>query len=216
MQFKRNIQYYFGRIGLRFRFASFIFFERLVSDIDCSLLVDGVDIKRISVGELVHSHVTGFLSYEEAQEKILLPGCYFFVAFKGKCVLGSCWLVTGNVKLNFIDHEENLVTGIGYIAHVIVNSKARRQGVAAALINYAISAGRNIGLRKLIVCCDAKNTAIRRIMFNISFKQYLLIDYYRLFIFNIYCCKWISGSQIMLTNSQIGNLNFFILRGFPR
>lgn len=216
MQFKRNIQYYFGKIGLRFGFASFIFFERLLSDIDCSFFVNNISIKRINVDDLERSHVIGFLSFEEANEKILLPGCYFFVAFKGECVLGSCWLMTGSVNLNFMDHEDELCAGIGYIAHVIVNSKARRQGVAAALINYAISVGENIGLRKLIVCCDARNSAIRRIMFKISFKQYLVVDYSRLLFLNLYWCKWFYGDKMMRKDLQIGSLTFSPLRGFCR
>ncbi len=173
-------RYYLDRLGINPRWRSLIFFEKRIGSPPVAAPPAELSIDSVTLAGLRPRHVIGWLDSAQAAQLLSRPDVRFFAAEIDGEVVGSGWLETAVVQLDFLEHEETLPADTAYLTHLIVVPGQRGHGIARALVDYAAKLAAELGKHRLTVACVPENTAVRRVFEKCGFQPYRLAVYRRM------------------------------------
>ena len=207
------LTYYLARLGLVVRSKKLIFYEsphnfdqpfEPCTEIKFSIL----DANQIRASQ----SFLGWLRREDAISDAKTEGRWMLAAYKGKEMVGNCWLHSGSTDLGIFEINGRVAPDCVYITHVYVHPSARNYGLAKALITNAMKYARSIGYGRCNLCCVPENSAMIRIMCNLGWSYTHRAHYLRLFCFRRYSVAFPEKRKI-LTAFDTVYASSFIMHG---
>lgn len=171
--------YYLGRIGILLKRGRYSFYYLNCTNHACSSNLP-LTLKELRIGEMTDECIFGWLTLNEAIALIASPLNRMFLLLEDNKPVASCWIQYGKVNLDFLEQYAVLPLDSVYLTHVIVKPSFRGKGAARELLAKSIDLLHQEGIRRVYICCDVRNSAIRKVFHQLGFQFYLGVRHFKI------------------------------------
>ena len=197
IEYNRTLSYYLSRLGFTFCHKEFYFYNLEFPVSACAKSKTSIRICEITKHNLKPEHILGWLTFDQALYLLSQNSNYFIAAFDNNEVVGSCFMETGDIDLDYLGCINTIPIDSSYITHVIVKPGNRGLGIAQQLISFACAKSESIGRPSKIISCAKSNVAVQNTFSKLKFTKYLDVAYYKVAFLNFYSTKLIKKNNII-------------------
>jgi GNAT superfamily N-acetyltransferase len=141
--------------------------ETLISFVEALRDHERAFVKELVPGDQIAATYAGFLHREVAEH----DGCILIARKDGRAIGFVCGWVEEDGDLLLDDRFRRY----GYVSDIFVEAKARRQGVASALLQSVETRLWALGCQRLRICSKAANTPAAQSYVNLGYRPYEII-----------------------------------------
>lgn len=194
-EYIRTLSYYLSRLGFTFCHEEFYFYS-LESPVSAYAKTKAsIRICEISKHNLKPEHILGWLTFDQALHLLSQNSNYFIAAFDNNEIVGSCFMETGDIDLDYLGCINTTPSDSSYITHVIVKPGNRGLGIAQQLIGFACAKSESIGRPSKIISCAKNNVSVQNTFSKLNFTKYLDVTYSKAAFIKFYSTKWIKNNN---------------------
>ncbi len=195
MKYIRTISYYLSRLGFTFFHKEFYFYSLEDPVSAYANPKTSIRICEIAKHNLKPEHILGWLTFDQALQLLSQDSNYFIAAFDDNEIVGSCFMETGDIDLDYLGCINTTPANFSYITHVIVKPGKRGLGIAQQLIGFACAKSESIGRSAKIISCAKQNVAVQHTFSKLNFTKYLSVSYFKAPLVMVYFTKWIENNN---------------------
>lgn len=202
MKYIRTISYYLSRLGFSFCHEEFYFYS-LEAPVSAHAVNSKASIRicEIAKHNLRPEHILGWLTFDQALHLLSQDSNYFIAAFDNNEIVGSCFMETGDIDLDYLGCINTIPANSSYITHVIVKPGKRGFGIAQHLIGFVCAKSESIGRPAKIISCAKLNVSVQNTFSKLNFKKYLDVAYFKAPFVKVYFTKLIENNKT--TNNSV-------------